>query len=199
MRQLLQVRSSYGANLERLHAGSTVGLLLDEESRLHLYIDGLDQGVAASDLPAYVYAVIDLYGQCEQISIINTSSESTNLTPLVNDNEMLNDTNNATVCAMERLAIEADDVENSREKADLECHEKESGSAMHVDELTDGLSAIVVQEKSGSNEVKTELEEGNLSTTVTKNNDLASRNSLSSHKGMRKFNLFIKIIYSMKY
>lgn len=114
---------------------------------------------------------------------MGTSGDSSNLPALVNDNEMLNDTNNAAVSAMERLAIEAEDVENSREKADLECHEKESGSAIHVDELTDAPPGAELQEKSGSSEAGAELEEGNLSGTVTKNNDLASRNSLSSHKG----------------
>ena len=102
--------------MEILRASSTVGLLLDEDSRLHLYIDGLDQGVAASDIPSCVYAVVDLYGKCEQISI---SGSTLNSIETLN-NELLNNMQNMAT------AIENEDFENSREKADLECHEKES-------------------------------------------------------------------------
>lgn len=159
--------------------------MLDEDSRLHLYIDGLDQGVAASDLPSYVYAVIDLYGQCEQVSIIGPSAEAMNL-PLLNENEMLNnDMNNATVSAMERLALETDDVENSREKADLECHEKESGAAMLVDELKDDLVEMSVQDEGGCSQTGDQVDElDSLTNATARDNDLASRNSQSINKGM---------------
>ncbi|XP_043280017.1 neuralized-like protein 4 isoform X2 [Venturia canescens] len=113
-----KIKTRYGANLENLQAGCTVGLLIDEESRLHLYINGVDQGVAATDLPAYVYAVIDLYGQCEQISIVGPTVEAT---------FMSNDAINMAIAgSQDRTEVEIEDVENSREKADLECHEKEN-------------------------------------------------------------------------
>ncbi|XP_051170351.1 neuralized-like protein 4 [Leptopilina boulardi] len=105
-----KVKTNYGSNLENLQCGSTVGLLIDEDSRLHLYINGTDQGIAATDLPLYVYAIIDLYGQCEQISIFGFTFETC--------------TNNSTI--LERATVEIEDIENSREKADLECHEKEN-------------------------------------------------------------------------
>lgn len=104
------MKTNYGSNLENLQCGSTVGLLIDEDSRLHLYINGTDQGIAATDLPLYVYAIIDLYGQCEQISIFGFTFETC--------------TNNSTI--LERATVEIEDIENSREKADLECHEKEN-------------------------------------------------------------------------
>ncbi|XP_012261174.2 neuralized-like protein 4 isoform X1 [Athalia rosae] len=114
-----RVKTRYGMNLESLQIGSIVSLLIDEDSRLHLYINGSDQGIAATDLPPYVYAVIDLYGQCEQVSIIGPVSERA---PFANNN-----TNNMAIAtSAERPETENEDVENSREKADLECHEKEN-------------------------------------------------------------------------
>lgn len=191
-----QVRSSYGASLESLHAGSTVGLLLDDDCRLHLYIDGLDQGVAASDLPSYVYAVLDLYGQCEQVSIAgppleNASAVHNAIPPSTNEN----DTNNATASAImmaERLSIEAEDAENSREKADLECHEKESGSgALLVDELVDGSGAGMAvgaegqedeeEEEPGGGEACAEMDVGDGAEEM--DNDVASRHSAPSNRG----------------
>ena len=157
-----------------MRAGSTVGLFLDEESRLHLYIDGIDQGVVASDIPPYVYAVLDVYGQCEQISIVGPTGEP--------PNELQN---NAVAAAMERLTIESDDVENSREKADLECHEKESGNqdgASLIDELSDPLVSMPAVVAEQSNE--TEETEETKATMSARNNDRASRNSLPNTKGM---------------
>lgn len=44
-----------------------LGLLVDTSSCLHLYVNGMDQGVAAQDVPSPCYPFIDLYGQCEQV------------------------------------------------------------------------------------------------------------------------------------
>ena len=39
------------------------------DGSLHFYVNGTDQGLAASGIPSQVYAVIDLYGKCAQVSI----------------------------------------------------------------------------------------------------------------------------------
>lgn len=67
----LQVRGGYGLNLDSLQSCHLVGILVDSESRLHLYVNGVDQGVAACDLPAVCYAVVDIYGQCEEVGAIS--------------------------------------------------------------------------------------------------------------------------------
>lgn len=36
------------------------------------YVNGMSQGVAADDLPARVFAVIDLYGKCAQVTIVDS-------------------------------------------------------------------------------------------------------------------------------
>jgi len=41
-----------------------------EDESLHYYVDGVDQGAACDGVPPHVYAVVDLYGQCAQVSII---------------------------------------------------------------------------------------------------------------------------------
>jgi hypothetical protein len=63
----LQVKGGYGLNLDSLQSCHLVGILVDSESRLHLYVNGMDQGVAACDIPAVCYAVVDIYGQCEEV------------------------------------------------------------------------------------------------------------------------------------
>ena len=65
-----QIRDGYGPNLDRLSVGQTVGVLVDSDSSLHLYVDNVDQGVAVKDLPRILFATVDLYGQCERVSVV---------------------------------------------------------------------------------------------------------------------------------
>ncbi|KAK1117500.1 hypothetical protein K0M31_016533 [Melipona bicolor] len=127
----IRVKTKYGAALENLHCNSIVGLFIDDDNRLHLIINGVDQGVAATDLPPYVYAVFDLYGQCEQISII------------ANNVEAFSSTTNNTVTSVECIRTKLEDAENSREKADLECHEKENVIAAASSDLSSSTSPSV--------------------------------------------------------
>ncbi|KAG7212691.1 hypothetical protein KM043_012968 [Ampulex compressa] len=137
-----RVKSRYGAVLETLQCNSTVSLLIDEDNRLHLLVDGVDQGVAATDLPLYVYAVIDLYGQCEQVSIVGP-----NIEPVYTNSPI----DNATVVApIESTRPELEDVDNSREKADLECHEKENAVPATSSHISPPVSPCV-QNQCGAN------------------------------------------------
>lgn len=63
-----QICENYGPNLDTCPEGTVLGLLVDANSCLHLYVNGMDQGVAAQDIPSPCYPFIDLYGQCEQVS-----------------------------------------------------------------------------------------------------------------------------------
>ncbi|XP_044577539.1 neuralized-like protein 4 isoform X2 [Cotesia glomerata] len=154
-----KVKTRYGGNLESVQAGSTVGLLIDEDSRLHLYVNGSDQGVAATDLPPYVYGVIDLYGQVEQVSIIGPVAEA-----VLTNNDAIN---LAIANNVERVSDEIEDVENSREKADLECHEKEN-----VLEIPSSLPLniqVVQDELTNFNAIQTTSSRGNLLENATAN------------------------------
>uniref|UniRef100_A0A8B9PAZ3 NHR domain-containing protein n=1 Tax=Apteryx owenii TaxID=8824 RepID=A0A8B9PAZ3_APTOW len=62
-----QICENYGPNLDTVPAGTVLGLLVDAGACLHLFVNGLDQGVAAGDIPAPCYVLLDLYGQCEQV------------------------------------------------------------------------------------------------------------------------------------
>lgn len=67
-----QICENYGPNLDTCPEGTVLGLLVDANSCLHLYVNGMDQGVAAQDIPSPCYPFIDLYGQCEQVSATNS-------------------------------------------------------------------------------------------------------------------------------
>ncbi|XP_012173117.2 neuralized-like protein 4 isoform X1 [Bombus terrestris] len=127
----IRIKTKYGAALESLHCNSVVGLFIDDDNRLHLIINGVDQGVAATDLPPYIYAVFDLYGQCEQVSIV------------ANNVEPFSSTTDNSITSVEFMRTKLEDAENSREKADLECHEKENVIAAASSDLSSSTSPSV--------------------------------------------------------
>ncbi|GAB0091056.1 neuralized E3 ubiquitin protein ligase 4 [Sergentomyia squamirostris] len=67
------VIEQYGQNLDRLQVGDRVGVVRKDDGVLHFYVNGVDQGAAATFVPEKVYGVIDLYGQAAQASIVDTS------------------------------------------------------------------------------------------------------------------------------
>ncbi|XP_042748180.1 neuralized-like protein 4, partial [Lagopus leucura] len=73
--QPFQICDNYGPNLDLVPAGTVLGLLVDSGSRLHLYVDGRDQGVAAGGIPQPCYVLIDLYGQCQQVTVVSDGDE----------------------------------------------------------------------------------------------------------------------------
>lgn len=62
-----QIKGRYGPDLDSLAGGHVVGVRVDHEARLHLLVNGVDQGVAAKEIPPTVYVVLDLYGQCQEV------------------------------------------------------------------------------------------------------------------------------------
>ena len=67
----VKTRSGYGPNLNSLTAGHNIGVLVDTDHRLHLYVNSVDQGAACDNIPDPCWAVFDLYGKCDEIVISN--------------------------------------------------------------------------------------------------------------------------------
>ena len=65
------IRNGYSCDLDSLSVGSRLGMIRQTDGSLHYTINGEDQGVACENIPLNVYAVIDLYGQCAQVSVVH--------------------------------------------------------------------------------------------------------------------------------
>ncbi|XP_076270318.1 neuralized E3 ubiquitin protein ligase 4 isoform X2 [Rhynchophorus ferrugineus] len=65
------IQEQYGVNLDRLQVGDRVGLVRKENGQLHFFVNGVDQGSAANNVPEKVYGVVDLYGQAVGVTIID--------------------------------------------------------------------------------------------------------------------------------
>lgn len=65
-----KIKHNYGTGLDSIHVGQRVGLLIDESRNVHMYIDGMDQGVAFRDAPSSCRGIVDLYGSCDEIEVI---------------------------------------------------------------------------------------------------------------------------------
>lgn len=79
----------YGQNLDRLQVGDRVGVMRKENSTLHFYVNGVDQGTAAIAVPDNIYGVIDLYGQAAQATIVDNRDF---YSPMTNNSSFSNTT-----------------------------------------------------------------------------------------------------------
>lgn len=71
MKDGVTIKHGYSLNLDTVQVGMTLGMMRHSDGSLHFYLDGVDQGEACSHIPDGVYPVIDLYGQCVQVSFIS--------------------------------------------------------------------------------------------------------------------------------
>jgi neuralized-like protein 4 len=51
----------YGQNLDRLQVGDRVGVVRKDDGSLHFFVNGVDQGVAATNVPEKVYGKFFIY------------------------------------------------------------------------------------------------------------------------------------------
>lgn len=65
------VLEEYGRDLDQLGEGDRVGIQRNGRGELHLWVNGQDCGPAASGLPTRLWAVVDLYGKCTQITVVS--------------------------------------------------------------------------------------------------------------------------------
>ncbi|KAH1187930.1 hypothetical protein KIL84_015130 [Mauremys mutica] len=64
------ILEEYGQDLDQLGEGDRVGIQRTAAGELRLWVNGRDCGVAATGLPPRVWAVVDLYGKCTQVTVV---------------------------------------------------------------------------------------------------------------------------------
>ena len=69
------LRDDFGPDLDALSEGDRVGVQATAGGELHLWVNGRDYGAAASGLPQKVWAVVDLYGKCTQVTVVEEEGE----------------------------------------------------------------------------------------------------------------------------
>lgn len=69
------ILEEYGQDLDQLGEGDRVGIQRTASGELRLWVNGQDCGVAATGIPPRVWAVVDLYGKCTQITVVPGSPE----------------------------------------------------------------------------------------------------------------------------
>lgn len=101
------VLEEYGRDLDQLVEGDRVGIQRSSRGELHLWVNGQDCGAAASGLPPKLWAVVDLYGKCTQVTVVSCEPPPTE---------------------MERETIERDEEEKEEEEEELVvCGAREDG------------------------------------------------------------------------
>ena len=62
---------AYGRNLNQLSIGDRLGVTRTSAGGLHFYVNGIDQGSAATQLPSRVWAVVAFRSLFEQVSLVD--------------------------------------------------------------------------------------------------------------------------------
>lgn len=70
---------AYGIDLDKLKEGDRVGVMRTSQGDLIFYINGESQGIAASNIPNPVYALVNLYGKCVQVSMYPPIEQQVNM------------------------------------------------------------------------------------------------------------------------
>lgn len=72
-----KIRNKIGLNLDLLEKGQVIGIKIKEDNCLYFYIDGVEISNIIHDLPPNLYLFLDIYGGCEEISLIKGKSNVT--------------------------------------------------------------------------------------------------------------------------
>lgn len=72
---------NYCPSLEWLCVGDKIGLKRTHDGNLKFYINGEDMGIAASNVPEMVHAIIELFGSTVAINITSSKHQNTAISP----------------------------------------------------------------------------------------------------------------------
>lgn len=72
---------NYCPSLDWIRVGDKIGLKRTQEGNLKFYINGEDMGVAASNLPEMVFAVVELFGSTVAVSITSSKQQHPVISP----------------------------------------------------------------------------------------------------------------------
>lgn len=67
------ILEEYGTDLDQLGEGDRVGVMRTSNGDLHFFVNGINQGIAASNVLSNIYAVVDMYGKCAQVTLMDST------------------------------------------------------------------------------------------------------------------------------
>lgn len=70
----IAIKNGYKCDLDVLTTGTKVGVMKNSDKTLQFFLNGISQGIACEVPNSNVYAVVDLYGQCAQVSLTSCGS-----------------------------------------------------------------------------------------------------------------------------
>lgn len=70
-----KIIENYGKNIYTLEVGGRVGVMRSESGTLHFFVNGVDQGAAAANLPRNLYGVFELFGNAGQVTFTDMISQ----------------------------------------------------------------------------------------------------------------------------
>ncbi|XP_053624877.1 neuralized-like protein 4 isoform X2 [Plodia interpunctella] len=130
--------NSYGPELDSLREGDCLGVMRNNKAELLFYVNGRSLGIAAKDMPPRLFAVIDLYGQCVQVSITHI----TGMRPIMETSldQIEEDPNNDDTLTSSEIEVAGLPPESSN-------YPKQSRGELFIPITTEGACALVPQDR----------------------------------------------------
>ena len=79
----------YGRDLDQLSEGDRIGVIRKTNGALHFYVNGEDQGTAVPSVPERVWVVVDMYGKCAEVAIVDDVNRETSAFSRLSENCLL--------------------------------------------------------------------------------------------------------------
>ena len=67
---LFQTDMQFPYNFDDIREGDKVAVICDDKSRVHIIVNNEDKGFVDYEVSSSKYAMFDLYGRCEQVSVV---------------------------------------------------------------------------------------------------------------------------------
>ena len=71
------ILQGYRCNLQSRVVGDRIGVQRTGRGELRIHVNGVDQGVAAVNVPEKVYAVVDVFNRCTQVTVVPSARGET--------------------------------------------------------------------------------------------------------------------------
>ncbi|PAA74013.1 hypothetical protein BOX15_Mlig004187g1 [Macrostomum lignano] len=130
---------NYGLDLESLKEDDTVGVMRTSDGDLHFYVNGVDLGVAARNVPSPVWAVVDLYGKCVRVVIVNDDTD------LLDDEDDIDVEQRVSTVPAESAGSPVLSLPQSRSSLDLDSVEPGTAAAQQNTPLSLALAMSQLQ------------------------------------------------------
>ena len=126
--------NDYNCDFDKLAEGATVGIMRSGDGEMHVFLNGKDLGVACVNVPPGCFAICDLYGQCNKVTILHPDKGP------INQNELERSLENPIIEFQSHNFVPSCGFEFNSDRTLVSVYERERETNRHKNLLFSSLS-----------------------------------------------------------